>query len=292
MPIAWKNEIIPQDKNAIGEDEGTKSTAHLISWNGGSYKREKFFAAAYGEKYNKIKKRVRFKGKAADDVLMLSSGQRTRLMYNILAAEYGLEKVDEQDSADLVHLCELEKDNKTADDLLFRLRWDDGLAKLVTFGVGMKLSAPAEHTWCYSVEFGSNKAVYWGEFMDWEFWQIKLKSILDSCRTSRASYKELWERLRPTLYYQNGRRLTLAGEDYKAICDWVRDYLADDSAPFPLHGEIPAAAYSFVIDYKTDVEFVANRDLKGSTEMAAYNSEVNKEKNAEKSRARIEKRFA
>ena len=60
-------------------------------------------------------------------------------MYEILAWKYGLEEVSEQDSLDLIRLCQREEDNKTADDLLSRLHWPNGLAKLVTFGVGMKL---------------------------------------------------------------------------------------------------------------------------------------------------------
>ena len=77
------------------------------------------------------------------------------------------------------------------------------------------------------------------------------------------------------MYYQDGKRLTLAAADRKAITEWVGDYLVSGSAPFPLSGAIPAADHKFVIDYNTDVELVDNRDLKDPDEMAKYNHETN-----------------
>lgn len=59
------------------------------------------------------------------------------------------------------------------------------------------------------------------------------------------------------------------------------------SAPFPLSGAIPAADHKFVIDYKTDVELVDNRDLKGPDEMAKYNHETNAARNKEKGKAKV-----
>lgn len=135
LPIAWEN--------VTTEENGKQRTGHWIVWNGNRSKREEFFKLAFPDQYNKVKKRVKFLGQAADDVLRLTGGQRTKLMYEILAWKYGLEKVSEQDSFDLIRLCQREEDNKTADDLLSRLYWPSGLAKLVTFGVGMKLDAAA-----------------------------------------------------------------------------------------------------------------------------------------------------
>ena len=135
LPIAWEN--------VTTEENGKQRTGHWIVWNGNRSKREEFFKLAFPNQYNKVKKRVKFLGQAADDVLRLTGGQRTKLMYEILAWKYGLEEVSEQDSLDLIWFCKREEDNKTADDLLSRLHWPSGLAKLVTFGVGMKLDAAA-----------------------------------------------------------------------------------------------------------------------------------------------------
>ena len=163
LPIAWEN--------VTTEEDGTQRTGHWIVWNGNRSKREAFFKLAFPDQYNKVKKRVKFLEQAADDVLRLTGGQRTKLMYEILAWKYELEEVSEQDSFDLIHLCQREEDNKTADDLLARLYWPNGLAKLVTFGVGMKLDGAAQHTWCYSVDYQENRAVFTGKAMTWECWQ-------------------------------------------------------------------------------------------------------------------------
>lgn len=163
LPIAWEN--------VTTEEDGKQKTGHWIVWNGNRAKREAFFQMAFPDQYNKVKKRVKFLGQAADDVLRLTSGQRTKLMYEILAWKYGLEEVEEQDSMDLICLCQREEDNKTADDLLSRLRWPRGLSKLVTFGVGMKLDAAAQHTWCYSVDYREDSAIFEGTSMTWERWQ-------------------------------------------------------------------------------------------------------------------------
>ena len=162
-------------------------------WNGNRSKREEFFKLAFPDQYNKVKKRVKFLGQAADNVLWLSSGQRAKLMYEILTWKYGLEEVSEQDSFDLIWFCKREEDNKTADDLLSRLHWRNGLAKLVTFGVGMKLDAAAQHTWCYSVDYQEDRAVFTGSSMTWERWQVKLIEVLDRCRACRCSYSKMWK---------------------------------------------------------------------------------------------------
>lgn len=163
LPIAWEN--------VTTEEDGKQKTAHWIAWNGSRSKREDFFKLAFPDRYNKIKKRVKFLWQAADDVLWLTGGQRTKLMYEILAAKYEVVEVDEVDNTALTLLCWKEEDNKTADDLLSRLRWPNGLAKLVTFGVGMKLDAAAQHTWCYSADYQEDKAIFEGQSMTWEWWQ-------------------------------------------------------------------------------------------------------------------------
>lgn len=185
LPIAWEN--------VTTEENGKQRTGHWIVWNGNRSKREEFFKLAFPDQYNKVKKRVKFLGQAADDVLRLTGGQRTKLMYEILAWKYGLEKVSEQDSFDLIRLCQREEDNKTADDLLSRLYWPSGLAKLVTFGVGMKLDAAAQQTWCYSVDYQEDRALFTGSSMTWERWQVKLIEVLDRCRACRDSYSEMWK---------------------------------------------------------------------------------------------------
>lgn len=287
LPIAWEN--------VTTEENGKQRTGHWIVWNGNRSKREEFFKLAFPNQYNKVKQRVKFLGQAADDVLRLTGGQRTKLMYEILAWKYGLEEVDEQDSLDLIWFCKREEDNKTADDLLSRLHWPNGLAKLVTFGVGMKLDGAAQHTWCYSVDYQEDRALFTGSSMTWERWQVKLIEVLDRCRACRYSYSKMWKQVRPTMYYQfdrYGRYLTLTQEDCKAITEWINEYFVGGSAPFPLSGAIPAADYKFVIDYYTDVEFVDNRDLKAPGEMAKYNQETNAARNKEKGKRRVQERFS
>lgn len=185
LPIAWEN--------VTTEENGKQRTGHWIVWNGNRSKREEFFKLAFPNQYNKVKKRVKFLGQSADDVLRLTGGQRTKLMYEILAWKYGLEEVSEQDNLDLIFLCQREEDNKTADDLLSRLHWPNGLAKLVTFGVGMKLDAAAQQTWCYSVDYQEDRALFTGSSMTWERWQVKLIEVLDRCRACRCSYSKMWK---------------------------------------------------------------------------------------------------
>ena len=185
LPIAWEN--------VTTEENGKQRTGHWIVWNGNRSKREEFFKLAFPNQYNKVKKRVKFLGQAADDVLRLTGGQRTKLMYEILAWKYGLEEVDEQDSLDLIWFCKREEDNKTADDLLSRLYWPNGLSKLVTFGVGMKLDGAAQQTWCYSVDYQEDRALFTGSSMTWERWQVKLIEVLDRCRACRYSYSKMWK---------------------------------------------------------------------------------------------------
>lgn len=111
--------------------------------------------------------------------------------------------------------------------------------------------------------------------------------ILDRCRNGRLPYAKVKKQIFPALYYQDGKRLTLAAADREAITEWMGEYLVSGSAPFPLSGEIPAANYKFVIGYNTDVELVDNRDLKDPDEMAKYNHETNAVRNKEKGKNRV-----
>lgn len=66
LPIAWEN--------VTTEENGKQRTGHWIVWNGNRSKREEFFMLAFPDQYNKVKKRVKFLGQAADDVLRLTGG--------------------------------------------------------------------------------------------------------------------------------------------------------------------------------------------------------------------------
>lgn len=177
-------EWIASTKNiaaAWGEKE-SEETEHLIQWGERQYKRQDFFAAAYPGQYNRVKRRVNFIGAYENDVLRLTTSQRTKLMYNILAYKYHdcLVPVNEADENTLKVLCDEERNNPTANDLLSRLRWADGLSKLVTFGVGMKANGAAQYSWCYTADFSDNFAKYHGVDMAWEEWGIRLTLILDN----------------------------------------------------------------------------------------------------------------
>ena len=294
LPILWEHEPVYEiEKSAFGDVKIQKGTRYWMTWDGIKYRREKFFDAAFPAQYNKIKKRVKFVGQAAEDVMRLSSTQRTKLMYDCLAYKYPLEPVDPDDADALKWMCQREikkNDNTTASDLLSRLKWKDGLSKLVTFGVGMKLSGAAQYTWCYQVGYHDTQAAFWGVKMLWETWAEALKLILEETR--RDNLKTVWDKLLPALYYQNGYRLTLIKEDFRTIADWVNSYSGRNQKPFPLQGEIPGANYHFFIDYEKDVEYIDNWNLNSPAEMAAYNAEHNKENNVLKGISRVQKRFS
>lgn len=189
---------------AWGEEE-SEETEHLIQWGEDQYKRQDFFAAAYPGQYNRVKRRVNFLGVYENDVLRLTTSQRTKLMYNILAYKYRdcLVPVDKADENTLKVLCDEERNNPTASDLLSRLRWTNGLSKLVTFGVGMKAGGAAKYTWCYTVDFSGNSAKYYGADMTWEIWGSNLTFILDNYNEPLPPSKseDLETVFRRTLYF-------------------------------------------------------------------------------------------
>ena len=187
------------------DEEESEETEHLIQWGENQYKRQDFFAAAYPGQYNRVKRRVNFLGVYENDVLRLTTSQRTKLMYNILAYKYRdcLVPVDKSDENTLKVLCDEERNNPTASDLLSRLRWTNGLSKLVSFGVGMKAGGAAKYTWCYTVDFSGNSAKYHGADMTWEIWGSNLTFILDNYNEPLPPKKseDLETIFRRTLYF-------------------------------------------------------------------------------------------
>ena len=293
LPIRWVHEP-KYEKCAFDDGKEKVGTAHLIEWNSGKYGCSDFLKTAFPEQYNKVKKTVALVGRAADNVMRLTTAKRKELAYACLAYKYPLVEVDPVDSGALKRLCQEDLfhngNNSTVRDLQTWLNWSNGLAKLVTFGTGKGIQGAAQYTWCYQEEYRNTEAVFEGVEKTWENWSIELKKVLDLYR--RDDYHTIWEHFRPALYYQKGCRLTLTGEDRTIINSWFYAYLNDETTPFPLQGEIPGAAYSFTIDYEKDVEYIDSKNLNEPGEMAAYNAEHNKENNVKKGISRVQKRFS
>ena len=50
------------------------------------------------------------------------------------------------------------------------------------------------------------------------------------------------------LSYQSGQYMTLPGEEYRTLKEWVYQYFRTGTAPLPYHGEIPDGNYEFTIE--------------------------------------------
>lgn len=235
-----------------------------------------------------------------DDIFRLSGNQRSKLQYHILAQRFPLVHVSEQDKWDLLALCRAQK-TESAQRWLNRMQWPDGLEKMITFGVSLKVRGTVKGVWCYMGQMEAHSATYRGIPMTWERWAQPIMDYLNDRRATLEISKTMSQsersRFRGSTYdnammmlsYQSGQYMTLPGEEYRTLKEWVYQYFRTGTAPLPYHGEIPDGNYEFTIDFEKDVEIVAAPYLK--EEMGAYNAEHNAEHNKDMGRCQTEKRF-
>ena len=217
LPIQWEHENVSAD-NALDEEEQSGNAHHRILWGAGKYKRDDFFRAIWGADYKKIREKAIFKGAAADNILRLTTGQRTALEYDALYHRHidELVSVDEQDEKELVAFFASD-DCSTAKATLRRLNYVDGVKKIATFGAGRQQTGAAEFTWCYTKEAVKGGNRYRGVALDWSLWAYGIKTAYNGFLSGKDA--KLWDAVRPAMYcqYQNGGvcRMTYAAEDYQ-----------------------------------------------------------------------------
>lgn len=215
LPIQWEHEKM----NALDREEHSDRERHRILWGGIRYdKRDDFLRAVWGADYKKIREKVIFQGAAADNVLRLTTGQRTVLEYDVLYHRHfgELVSVDEQDEEEL--LAFFASDNcSTAKKTIRRLKYVDGAKKIATFGVGRQQTGAAEFTWCYTKERVKGGNRYRGVSLDWSLWAYGIEQAYnDYLRDEDA---KLWDTVYPAMYCQfqgyEVCRMTYASEDFQ-----------------------------------------------------------------------------
>lgn len=151
--------------------------------------------------------------------------------------------------------------------------------------------------WCYRSEFGVEEATFESVPFTWEEWLSAVQWTISGKRLEGyKSYEERLEHyysikddlLKP-LYYQDGVRLTLPYDEFKALETWIFKYYLSDSVEIPYTGDINAAVedgFSFKIVYGENCRIVplGRNSLRAEGAMAAYN----KEHAAEQSNRKIE----
>lgn len=238
---------------ATDEVETRLINKYFWCWNGGEYERNDFFKAAF-ENHDKYKKRVTADAQTMENLLRLSGTQRQKLLYDVLASYYPLVEVSQNDADDLLDFCKSQK-NQTANDTAMKLNWEDGLAKLITFGLGVSMTGAASMTWCYEIEELPTKRRYTGRVTTWESWGLRIKAKLEEVIHDGLEYDDAWNKVRPLVYCQNKLRLTLDEADRMRLQGYINSYLKNGYAEWPetLHGEI-GDNYEFVVDFRENFE--------------------------------------
>ena len=301
--VAENKYTIKTTENALDatmpyEEQIFRGTRSLIKYEEQIYEREEFLREVYKD-YKKYPYKVQLNN---DDVFYLGSNQRAKLQYHILAQNFELVKVDEKEKEDLERFCR-NQDTETAQRWFNRMRWEDGHEKIISFGVAIDVrSAKGENgkttktksVWCYSVDYQDTYATFSGVEMQWEKWAKLIIENLDNSRMvlkANMPYDSFFDEAVKSIFYQNGKYLTLTKKEYKTVWEWFYQYHNDGVTPFPYNGKMPNADLQFTIDFEKDIEIVDNIDLK--INMKEYNKVHNKEHNREViGRKKVEQTFS
>ena len=278
-----------EEVTAWGKEEVEKvRNKYTWVWGEDEYTRSGLFAAAFKD-FALIKKKVVFDESKNEDLLRISTTQRRKLAYTILANKYKLVDVDDIAADELLKMCR-QYNNQTTQDTSIMLMWEDGLAKMVTFGLGLKppIEGEASMTWSYQVEQQGNKIKFSGVKTSWEVWQLRIEAALKQVTEDGLYLADAWNVVRPLCFCQGGTRMTLNTPDRHKLFGYITNYLnGNTDAAFPLSGEV-GDDYYFEIDLNKDVKI---EDADKAKSMAEYNKKHAAKLGAARGNSRIRNRF-
>lgn len=282
------------DPSMILTDEEFRGFNHYIQYDGTLYKQDEFFKAVFPE-YKKHPYKVQFPD---DTVFYLNNSQRARLQYEILAHHFDLVQVSDQDEEDLWNLCADRGLEPPCSTLIQRMRWKDGLRKMITFGAALDVRGKCNGVWCYRKELEEGRATFRGYPMDWDVWlkyvkgQIRFRHIIKIASKAKTPLFISYAQAMRDLYYHCQLHLTIPSDERETMGKWVWACVNLKDSPFPYTGDIPNSRLTFTIDYEKDVKIVAANDLKDPQAMAQYNREHNAEHNFELGKKQAQEKFS
>lgn len=290
----WIEERLEETENAFGEkDIKYKSYRNKIKYGDKLFSPEEFFKFLYPKDYKKYPYKVKFKGQLAKDIERLSSNQRTKLMYDILAYKYpdmiNVNTVEEEQIIKLFSYSD--KENIYAQNIYYKLQYKDGIRKIITFGCGLKIDCAAHGSvWCYDILYKENKRIYRGIKLGWEEWKsLAIQPIIDNNRLNRNFPVEHLELYKRYLYYNDCYYTSLTISEKKILEDWIYKIVSKkELIEIPLKGDTGSDNYIFEVNYNDDkqIEIVENIDLKKN--MSQYNIDNNIKKGIERMKKHYE----
>lgn len=286
-PIEWKVEEVITTKeipNAFTPDkpdieEIPKRKNYIIYDNKKYHGIDNFFQGVFPQ-YKAYPYKVKFH--TDDNVFYLGGNQRAKLQYNVLAYNFGLVEVDEDDKYDLQTFFMFSR-NDLARNAYNRMQWHYGINKMVSFGSSLEVKGTNQDVFCYRKEEENDRTTFIGMEMEWEWWFYHLKSKIDYIKRNSPDMTCLdVKHLNTDIYYQThsdiGYYLTLKSEQIEAIKQWISTYFYKGEAAYPYNGKIPNSDLQFTIVYD-DVDIIPQRNIKGKKAMSEYNKINNAEHN-------------
>jgi Primase C terminal 2 (PriCT-2). len=247
--------------NAAYEWVANEAGWYLLKYDGIPYDDKADFLAETLGYYFPVAYRVKYN---TDDIFWLSGNQRARLSYHILDTKIGAKPISVEDDSILKSIAK-SGTHEAAQRWLGRMNWDNGNAKMITFGVGLEVKGAANGVYCYRPEYHDNKATFAAVKMTWERWSEKIIDALDG-----KQYRI--DDVIMMIYYQDGVYMTLPFAEQKAIKAWIyKDYRLGE--PFPYSGAVPNNNVNFAIDFDRDCRIVKSKSLRHNGNMAAHNRE-------------------
>lgn len=143
-------------------------------------------------------------------------------------------------------------------------------------------------TWCYTIEETAGGVKYVGIPYSWESWRIRIEETLQRVVNEGVEISEAWNAVRPIVFCQGNKRMTLNTADRHRIFGYITQYLQNGYADFPLEGDI-GDDYEFEINFDADCEIVDA--VNGRETRAEYNKQHAAELAVLRGAARIKNRF-
>jgi hypothetical protein len=299
--IAWitdERHITRTTQNAFDSANPDKDEVlkhyNLILYDGKTYERAQFLKDMFAD-YMKYPYKVKFN---TNNIFCLGSSQRAKLQYHILAQQYGLVQVAEQDKEELEAFCGT-SNSDLAQKWLYRMSWKNGHESMISFGVALEVAGKASGVWCYHADTDEERATFSGQPMTWEEWEQGIIKFVTKRRIQLKSDNQLLKdndsQCEKALYYQDKAFLTLPKTESDKLKLWLSKYIRYGNVKFPYSGEMPNGELRFTIDFEKDIEITPSFKyaLKYPEQAAEWNSINNAVHNREDiGRKKVAKTFS
>lgn len=292
--LTWVTEKPKAAKGGFGEEEdGKKRNTNYIKYGEEVFTVVGFFRRLLGDKYLQFNYRAAF---SKDAERHLSNNMLARFQYEALNNEFWTRAFKNpltwEEQQELERFAnKADTQNGTASFWSNRFTWASYWDNAVMFGATKDYpKTGGKCLYIYEATRKGHKVYFVETDLTWKRYAAHIMNEYRIACVTLSGNEIIYNALMPSLYYQNGIRITLPADFQSAIKRWVNEVVKGNEveADFPFKDDtIINGGFDFIVDL-TAADIQPYRSPEAAAALAAFMYEGNREKAAVKHRNDLE----